>query len=122
LFLASGLLFPDVSHGSRAAGGGGRLAEILVRKLAMSLGNLLNPILLLMLTVGSAVIYAGWRRARGTLLAATMPGAVIAAAASGVLNDSSLIAALFALIYPFVAALGVLLSKENAGPRRPAPR
>ncbi len=122
LFLASGLLFPDVSHGSRVAGGGGGLAEILVRKLAMSVSNVLNPILLLMLTVGSAAIYAGWRRARGTPIAAAMPGAVIAAAASGVLNDSSSIAALFALIYPFVAALGVLLSKENAGPRRPTPR
>jgi hypothetical protein len=42
-----------------------------------------------------------------------MPGALIVAAASGILNDSGLIAALFALIYPFVAALGVLLSKEN---------
>ena len=122
LFLASGLLFPDVSHGSRAASGGGGLGEILVRKLAMSVGNMVNPILLLMLAAGSAAIYAGWRRTRGTPLAAAMPGAVVAAAASGVLNDSSLIAALFTLVYPFVAALGVLLSKENAGPRRPSPR
>jgi hypothetical protein len=118
LFLASGLLFPDVSHGSRAAGDGGGLAEILVRKLAVSLGNLLNPILLLLLALGAAVIYAGWRRARGTLLAAAMPGAVVAAAASGILNDSGLIATLFALAYPFVAALGVLISKDNAAPRR----
>jgi hypothetical protein len=117
LFLASGLLFPDVSHGSRAAGGGGGLAEILVRKLAVSLGNLLNPALLLLLVTGAAVIYAGWRRARGTSLAAGMLGAVVAAASSGVLNDSGLIAALFALIYPFVAALGVLIWKENAGLR-----
>ncbi|MCA1687156.1 MAG: hypothetical protein LC714_00805, partial [Actinobacteria bacterium] len=87
-----------------------------------SLGNLLNPILLLLLAAGSAAIYAGWRRARGTPLAAAIPGAVVAAAASGTLNDSSLIAILFALIYPFVAAVGILLSKENAGPRRPAPR
>jgi hypothetical protein len=115
LFLASGLLFPDVSHGSQAAGGGGGLAEILVRKLAVSLGNLLNPALLLLLATGAATIYAGWRRARGTPLAAGMLGAVVAAAASGVLNDSGLIATLFALIYPFVAALGVLLSKESAG-------
>jgi hypothetical protein len=118
LFLASGLLFPDVSHGSRAAGGGGGLAEILVRKLAVSLGNLLNPILLLLLATGAAAIYAGWRRARGTSLAAGMLGAVVAAAASGVLNDSSLIATLFALIYPSVGAFGVLISKDNASPRR----
>jgi hypothetical protein len=114
LFVASGSLFPDVSHGSRVAGGGGGLAEILIRKLAVSLGNLLSPILLLLLAVGSAAIYAGWRRARGTPLAAAIPGAVVAAAASGVLNDSGLIATLFALIYPFVAALGILLCKENA--------
>jgi hypothetical protein len=116
LFLASGFFFPDVSHGSRAAGGGGGLGEVLVRKLAMSLGNLLNPALLLLLAAGAAAIYAGWRRARGTFLAAGMLGAVVAAAASGVLNDSGLIATLFALIYPFVAALGVLISKDNAGP------
>ena len=116
LFLASGLLFPEVSHGSRAASGGNGLYEVLVRKLAMSLGYLLSPILLLLLVAGAAVIYAGWRHARGTPLAAAIPGAVIAAAASGAMNDSGLIAALFALIYPFVAALGMMLSKENAGP------
>ena len=118
LFLASGSLFPEVSHGSRAAGGGGGLGEILVRKLAISLGNLLSPVLLLLLVAGSAAIYAGWRRARGTPLAAGMTGAVVAAAASGVLNDSGVIATLFALVYPLVAALGILLTKENAGPRR----
>jgi hypothetical protein len=64
------------------------------------------------------VIYAGWRRARGTPLAAGMPGAVITAVASGALNDSGLVATLFALIYPVVGALGVLISKENATPRR----
>jgi hypothetical protein len=116
LFLANGLLFPDVSHGSQAAGGG--LGGILVRKLAVSLGNWLNPVLLLLLATGAAAIYAGWRRARGTPLAAGIPGAVVAAAASGVLNDSGLIATLCALIYPFVAALGILLWKVNAGPRR----
>jgi hypothetical protein len=119
LFLASGLLFPDVSHGSRAAGRGGGLAEILIRKLAVSLGNLSSPILLLLLATGAATIYAGWRRACGMPLAAGMLGAVVAAAASGVLNDSGLIATLFALIYPFVAALGILLWKESAGARRP---
>jgi hypothetical protein len=117
LFLASDLLFPDASHGSQAVGGEGRLGEILVRKLAVSLGYLLNPILLLLLALGAGVTYAGWRRARGTPLVAGIPGAVVAAIASGILNDSGLIATLFALIYPAVAALGILLSKENAGPR-----
>jgi hypothetical protein len=120
LFLASGLLFPDVSHGSRAAGGGSGLYEIAVRKLAMSLGSLLNPLLLLLLALGAGVTYAGWRRARGTPLAAGIPGAVVAAVASGLLNDSGLIAALFALMYPALGALGALISKENAGLRRPS--
>ena len=47
LFLASGLLFPDVSHGSSAAAGGEDLYEVFVRKVALSLGSLLNPVLLL---------------------------------------------------------------------------
>jgi hypothetical protein len=118
VFLASGLLFPDVSHGSRAASGGEELYEVLVRKLAVSLSSLLNPVLLFLTALGSAVTYAGWRRARGTPLAAGMPGAVLAAIASGVLNDSGLIAALFALMYPALGALGILISKDNAGPRR----
>jgi hypothetical protein len=120
-FLGSGLLFPEVSHGSRAVGGGGGLYEILIRKLAISVGNLRNPVLLLLFVTGSAAIYAGWHRARGTSLAAGIPAALVAAAASGILNDSGLIATLFALIYPIVAALGILLAKENAGPRY-APR
>jgi hypothetical protein len=118
LFLASGYLFPDVSHGSRAAVGGGGLYEILVRKLAISLGYLLNPILPLLLVVAAAVIYAGWRRAHGTSLAVGMTGAVVAAAASGALNDSGIVATLFALIYPIVGAFGVLISKDNASIRR----
>ena len=121
LFLASGFLFPEVSHGSRAAGGEGGLYEILVRKLAISLGNLRSPVLLLLLVTSSAATYAGWREGRGTPLAAGIPAAVVAAAASGILNDSGLIASLFALIFPLVAALGILLAKENAGPRY-APR
>ena len=118
LFLASGLLFPDVSHGSRAAGGGDGLYEVLVRKLALSLDSLLNPVLLFLTALGAGVTYAGWRRARGTPLAAGMPGAVIAAVASGVFNDTSLIATLFALMYPALGAAGALISKENAGLRR----
>ena len=118
LFMASGLLFPDVSHGSRAAGGGDGLYEILVRKLVMSLGSLLNPILLALLALGATVTYAGWRRARGTPLAAGIPGAILAAIASGALNDSGLIAALFALMYPALGGLGALISKENASLRR----
>ena len=122
LFLASGLLFPDVSHGSRAAGGGGGLGEILIRKLALSAGYLTSPVLLLMLIAGSVVIYAGWHRARGTPLAAAMPAAILAAVASGALNDSGIVAVLFALVYPFVGALGALISRENAGQRRRSPR
>ncbi len=118
LFPASGLLFPEVSHGSRAAGGGGGLYEILLRKLTISLGYLLNPILLSLLVTGAATIYAGWQRVRGTAIAAGVPGSVVAAVASGVLNDSGIIATLFALIYPIVGALGVLISKDNAAPRR----
>ena len=121
LFLASGLLFPDVSHGSRAAGGGSGLYEVAVRKLAMSLGSLLNPVLLLLLAIGAGVTYAGWRRARGKALAAGIPGAVVAAVASGVFNDSGLIATLFALMYPALGALGVLVSKENAGSQHAQP-
>jgi hypothetical protein len=122
LFLASGLLFPDVSHGSSAAAGGEDLYEVSVRKVALSLGSLLNPVLLLLTALSAAVTYAGWRRARGALLAAAIPGAVVAAVASGVFNDTSLIAALFALMYPALGALGVLVSKQNAGPRRSFPR
>ncbi len=118
LFLTSGSLFPEVSHGSQAAGGESGLYEILVRKLAISVGYLRSPILLLILITGAAVIFAGWRRARGTPLAAGIPGALVAAAASGALNDSGLVATLFALVYPFVGALGALISKENAGRRR----
>ncbi len=84
----------------------------------MSLGSLLNPVLLSLLVLGAGVTYAGWRRARGTPLAAGIPVAAVAAVASGVLNDSGLIAALFALMYPAIGALGVLISKENAGSRR----
>jgi hypothetical protein len=120
LFLASGILFPDVSHGSRAAGGGVGLSELFVRKIAMSLGLLLNPVLLVLLALGTVVTYAGWLRARGTPLAAGIPGAVVAALASGVFNDSGLIAALFALMYPALGALGVLISKENANLRQPS--
>jgi hypothetical protein len=122
LFLASGLLFPDVSHGSSAAAGGEDLYEVFVRKVALSLDSLLNPVLLLLTALGAAVTYAGWRRARGTPLAAAIPGAVVAAVASGVFNDTSLIAALFALMYPALGALGVLVSKQNAGTRRSFPR
>jgi hypothetical protein len=122
LFLASGVVFPNVSHGSSAAAGGEDLYEVFARKVALSLDSLLNPVLLLLTALGAAVTYAGWRRARGTPLAAAIPGAVVAAVASGVFNDTSLIAALFALMYPALGALGVLVSKQNAGTRRSFPR
>jgi hypothetical protein len=95
---------------------------VFARKVALSLDSLLNPVLLLLTALGAAVTYAGWRRARGTPLAAAIPGAVVAAVASGVFNDTSLIAALFALMYPALGALGVLVSKQNAGTRRSFPR
>ena len=44
--------------------------------------------------------------------------AVVAAVACGALNDSGIVATLFALVFPFVAAAGVLLARENAGGRR----
>ncbi len=117
LFVLSGILFPDVSHGSRAAGGGGGLAEIAVRKLILSTEQLLDPLQVLLLMAVSALVYAGWRRARGTSLATGMLGATITALASGALNDSGILATLFALVYPAMAALGVLLTKEGHGIR-----
>lgn len=113
VFLTSGILFPDVSHGSRAAGGEGGLAGIAVRKLLLSLEHLFDPLLLLLLMAGSALVYAGWRRTRGTALAAGMLGAAITAAASGALNDSGIIATLFALAYPATAALRILLEQKG---------
>lgn len=109
LFVASGLFFPEVSHGSRAASGGGGLPEILVRKLLLSLGLLLNPLLILLLVAAAAVVYAGWRRARGTALAAGMLGAAVTAAVSGALNDSGIVSSLFVLAYPVIAAFLVLV-------------
>ena len=122
LFVASGLLSPDASHGSRAVTdvgrGGDGLRETLARKLLMSLEYLTNPVLLALLVVGAVVVYAGWRRARGTPLSIGILAAVIGAVASGALNDSGIVATLFALVFPFVAAVGVLLARENAGGRR----
>lgn len=115
LFLASGVFFPDVSHGSRAASGGGGLAEILVRKLLLSFGLLLNPLLPALLVLAAAVVYAGWRRTRGTALGAGMLGAVVTAAASGALNDSGIVAALIVLVYPVIAAVLALL--DNGLPK-----
>ncbi len=112
LFALSGIFFPDVSHGSRAASGGGGLVEITVRKLILSAAHLLNPILILLLIFGLILVYAGWRRIRGTAFAAGLLGATITALASGALNDSGILATLFALAYPTIAALGLLLIKE----------
>ncbi len=112
LFLLTGVLFPDASHGSRAAGGGGGLVEIALRKLLLSAGHLLNPLQVLLLVAGLVLVYAGWHRARGSALAAGMLGAGITALASGALNDSGIVATLFVLAYPAVAALGVLLTKH----------
>ena len=74
LFLTSGLLFPGVSHGSQVAGGETGLAEVLVRKLLLSLDLLLNPVFLMIFAVGSAVVLLAWRRSRGTAFGAGLLG------------------------------------------------
>ncbi|MEW6635407.1 MAG: hypothetical protein AB1425_01180 [Actinomycetota bacterium] len=119
LFLASGFLLPDTSHGSRAAGGEGDLYEMTIRKLLISLSYLGNPLLLALLLASSALVYAGWRRTRSTPLAAGILGASLTAAASGALNDSGLVATLFALLYPAAASTLALLPKSTPRPDRP---
>lgn len=117
VFLLGGILSPDTSHGARAAGGEIGLYEIAVRKLILSLRHLLDPLWTLLLAAGVAIILAGCRRVRGTArgnsVAAGMLGASIAAAASGALNDSGILAALLALAYPAAACSIILLSKER---------
>ncbi len=108
LFLTSGLLFPGVSHGSRVAGGETSLAEILVRKLLLSLDLLLNPVFLPIFMAGLAVVFLVWLRTRRTAIGAGLLGATITAVASGALNDSGILAAIYVLAYPAVAS-GVLL-------------
>ena len=112
LFLTSGLLFPGVSHGSQAAGGETGLAEILVRKLLLSLDLLLNPVFLMIFAVGSAVVLLAWRQSQDTAFGAGLLGAAITALASGALNDSGILAAIFVLAYPAVAG-GVFLVSEK---------
>ena len=112
LFVLTGIFFPDVSHGSRRPAAGAGPAEIVVRKLILSAEHLLNPLPILLLVAGLVLVYAGWRRTRGTALAAGILAATITAAASGALNDSGIFATLFALAYPAVAALSILLTKN----------
>jgi hypothetical protein len=113
LFLTSGLLFPGVSHGSRAAGGETGLADVVARKLLLSLDLLLNPAFLPILAAGLVVVFLAWRRMRGTALGAGLLGATITALASGALNDSGVLAAIYALAYPTIAAGIFLLSKAG---------
>lgn len=113
LFLVSGALFPGVSHGSRAAGGETDLVEVAVRKLLLSLDLLLNPVFLPILALGLVVVFLGWRRTRGTALGAGLAGATITALASGALNDSGILATIYALAYPLAAAAIFLLSNPN---------
>ena len=113
LFLTSGLLFPGVSHGSRATGGETGLADVLVRKLLLSLDLLLNPVFLLIFVAGLAVVFVGWRRTKTTALGAGLLGATITALAFGALNDSGILAAIYALAYPAVAASIFLVSEET---------
>ena len=118
LFVLSGVFFPDVSHGSRAVGGGGGgLVDIAVRKLVVSAEHLLDPLQVLLLVAGLFLVYVGWRRARPATLAAGMLGATVTALAYGALNDSGIPATLFALAYPAIAALFVLLTKDTSEPR-----
>ena len=113
LFLLSGRLFPGVSHGSRAAGGETNLVEIILRKLLLSLELLINPLFLFVFVLALALIFAGWRRTRGTALGAGLLGATITALASGALNDSGILAAIYVLAYPVVAALAILSAKPR---------
>lgn len=113
LFLTSGLLFPGVSHGSRTAGGETGLSDIIVRKLLLSLDLLLSPVFLPVLAAGLVVVLLAWRRTRATAFGAGLMGATITALASGALNDSGILAAIYALAYPAVAA-GIFLLSEPA--------
>lgn len=113
LFLLSGRLFAGVSHGSRAAGGETSLPEIIARKLLLSLELLMSPLLLAVFVLSVALIFSGWRRVRGTALGAGLLGATITALASGALNDSGILAAIYVLAYPAVAALIVLIKKRR---------
>ena len=108
LFAASPLLFPGASHGSRAAAGEVGLRDMALRKLELALATFESWPLLLLLAALSAAVWAGWRRARGTPLAAGLAGAALTAALYAALNDSGLLAGLYALFYPAVAALLVL--------------
>ncbi|CAN5913596.1 hypothetical protein BH23ACT11_BH23ACT11_21800 [soil metagenome] len=113
LFLASGVLFPGVSHGSRAAGGETGLTDIIVRKLLLSMDLLLTPIYLVLLAAGLALVVVAWRRCKGTALATGLLGSTITAMASGALNDSGILAAIYALAFPAVAATIFLLSRTE---------
>lgn len=107
VFLASGLA-PEASHGTRAASGELDLLSIAADKLLLSARLLLNPIFDALLLVELVGIYSALRRVRGTLFGAAIVGAVITALATGALNDSGIVAAVLALIFPTLAALGVL--------------
>lgn len=117
LFLSSGTLFPDASHGARAASGEAGLYEIAVRKLILSLRHLLNPLWTVLLVAEGALIFTALRRLRdttdGNAITAGMLGATTAAVASGALNDSGILATLLALAYPASAAAIVLLDKDR---------
>ena len=118
LFLLSGRLFPGVSHGSRAAGGETNLVEIILRKLLLSLDLLLNPLFLSILVLALILTFAGWRKTKGTALGTGLLGATITALASGALNDSGVLAAIYVLAYPVVAALVILLAGKHRPPGR----
>ena len=101
------------------AAGVSPLAEIIARKLTMSLGILLNPWTLAALA--GVAVGGGWlmRGATGASvreslslrpdLARLLPAAFWGAFAALAFNDSGVVAALFLLIFPLVALLWVLL-------------
>lgn len=121
LFVLGGLVSPDASHGARAASGDVALYEVAARKLILSGRHLLNPLWTLLLVVLATLSFIGWRRARGVVgggaVAAGVIGAVAAAGASGALNDSGILAALLALVYPAALGAMALIGAENSGHR-----
>jgi len=65
------------------------------------------------LIVELGAIYAGWRMARGSALAAGILGGAATAGAMGALNDSGIISTIITLAYPAAACITALLSREE---------
>jgi len=117
VFVGTGLLTPDASHGARAASGDLALYEVALRKIFLSLRHLLNPLWTVLLVALAVLAFMGWQRAGGKSAAAGILGAVVAAVASGVLNDSGILATLLALAYPAAAGAMTLVRPRNPAGR-----